>query len=29
MLNPVAKERAGYPTQKPLELYERMIRASS
>lgn len=29
MLNPVAKERLGYPTQKPLALYERMIRASS
>ena len=24
-----AKERTGYPTQKPLELYERIIRASS
>ncbi len=29
MLNPVAKERAGYPTQKPLKLYERIIKASS
>ena len=29
MLNPVAKERAGYPTQKPLALYERIIKASS
>ena len=28
-LNPVAKERTGYPTQKPLELYERIILASS
>ena len=29
MLNPVAKERLGYPTQKPLALYERMVKASS
>ena len=29
MLNPVAKERLGYPTQKPLALYERIIEASS
>ena len=28
-VNPAAKERAGYPTQKPLALYERIIRASS
>jgi DNA modification methylase len=28
-LNPVAKERLGWPTQKPLELMERIIRASS
>ena len=28
-LNPVAKERTGYPTQKPLALYERIIKASS
>ena len=28
-LNPVASERAGYPTQKPLALYERIIKASS
>jgi 5-methylcytosine-specific restriction endonuclease McrA len=26
---PSAKERIGYPTQKPLDLYERIIRASS
>ena len=29
ILNPNAKERTGYPTQKPLELYRRIIRASS
>ena len=29
ILNPMAKERAGYPTQKPLALYERILRASS
>ena len=29
MLQPAAKERIGYPTQKPLELYERIIKASS
>ena len=29
ILNPNAKERTGYPTQKPLELYKRIIRASS
>ena len=29
MLNPVAKERLGYPTQKPLQLLDRIIRASS
>ena len=28
-LNPVARERTGYPTQKPLELYERILLASS
>ena len=28
-VNPVAKERVGYPTQKPLALYDRLIRASS
>ena len=28
-INAVSRERVGYPTQKPLELYERMIRASS
>ncbi len=28
-INAVAKERTGYPTQKPLELYERIIKASS
>ena len=26
---PVSKERVGYPTQKPVALYERMIKASS
>ncbi len=29
MLNSMAKERLGYPTQKPLALYERIIKASS
>ena len=29
MLNSMAKERLGYPTQKPRVLYERMIKASS
>ena len=29
MLNSMAKERLGYPTQKPRALYERMIKASS
>ena len=29
MLSTTHSERTGYPTQKPLELYERMIRASS
>ena len=29
IIAPVAKERTGYPTQKPLALYERIIRASS
>ncbi len=29
ILSPTAKEQTGYPTQKPLALYERMIRASS
>ena len=29
MINPVAKERLGYPTQKPLALLERIIKASS
>ena len=28
-LNPMAKERTGYPTQKPLALFERIIKASS
>ena len=28
-LNPASKERYGYPTQKPLALYDRIIRASS
>ena len=28
-LNSQAKERSGYPTQKPLELYERIIKSSS
>ena len=28
-INQVSSERMGYPTQKPLELYERIIRASS
>ena len=28
-INPMAKERLGYPTQKPITLYERMIIASS
>jgi len=28
-LNPMAKERLGYPTQKPEELLEKIIRASS
>lgn len=28
-LNPVAKERLGYPTQKPLALLERIVKASS
>lgn len=28
-LNPVANERVGYPTQKPLELHERIVKASS
>ena len=28
-LNNMAKERLGYPTQKPLDLYKRVIRASS
>ena len=28
-MNPMAKERTGYPTQKPLALYERIITASS
>ena len=28
-INAVSRERTGYPTQKPLLLYERMIRASS
>ena len=28
-INPLAKERVGYPTQKPLALYERIIKASS
>jgi site-specific DNA-methyltransferase (adenine-specific) len=29
ILNPNAKERLGYPTQKPVALYERMVKASS
>jgi len=29
MINPVAKERSGYPTQKPEALLERIIKASS
>ena len=29
MINPVAKERVGYPTQKPEKLLERIIKASS
>ena len=29
IINPMAKERRGYPTQKPLKLLERIIRASS
>ena len=29
IINPRAKERTGYPTQKPLQLYERIIEASS
>ena len=29
MLSPVSKERTGYPTQKPLSLYERIVKASS
>ena len=28
-INPMAEERTGYPTQKPLALYERIIKASS
>ena len=28
-LSPMAKERLGYPTQKPIALYERIIKASS
>ena len=29
IINPLSKERLGYPTQKPLDLYERIIKASS
>ena len=29
IINPLAKERLGYPTQKPLAVYERIIQASS
>ena len=29
IINPLANERCGYPTQKPLTLYERIIQASS
>ena len=29
IINPMAKERVGFPTQKPLKLYERIIAASS
>ena len=28
-VNPMAKDKTGYPTQKPVALYERMIKASS
>lgn len=28
-MNPKAKERTGYPTQKPIELLERIIRIST
>ena len=29
IINPMSKERKGYPTQKPLELYDRIVKASS
>lgn len=29
IINPLSKERVGYPTQKPLVLYERIIKAST
>lgn len=29
IINPLSKERLGYPTQKPLELYERIVSAAS
>lgn len=29
ILNPMAKERLNYPTQKPLKLYDRIVKASS
>ena len=29
IINPLSKERLGYPTQKPLELYERIVAAAS
>ena len=29
MINPVARERTSYPTQKPEELIERIVRAAS
>ncbi len=29
ILSPVSRERTGYPTQKPLSLYERIVKASS
>ncbi len=29
IINPLSKERLGYPTQKPFDLYERIVKASS
>ncbi len=29
IINPMSKERLGYPTQKPVSLYERIVKASS